>query len=64
MSKHLNNFKVLGEIAIDTNYSRNRYLDSQKAFDNFSLDELVHTILNISCRKENLRLDKEHYKTM
>lgn len=52
MSKHLINFKVLGEIAIDTNYSSNRYLESQKAFYNFSLDGLVHTILNISCPKE------------
>lgn len=52
-SKHLINFKVLGEIAIDPNYSSNRYLDSQKAFDNFSLDGLVHTVLNIRCPKEN-----------
>ena len=52
-SKHLINFKVLGEIAIDTNYSSNRNLDSQKAFDNFSFDGLVTMVLNTSCPKEN-----------
>lgn len=52
-SKYLTNFRVLEEIAIDVNYSSNGYPDSQKAFDTFSLDGLVYTILNISCPKEN-----------
>lgn len=53
ISKHLINLKVLGEIAIDMkNYSSSN-LDSQKAFDNFSRDGLVHTVLNINCPKEN-----------